>query len=87
MVWVNYDPGCPAILNVHGNALRPGLGSLSRLFDLGTFDRIWRRSLRQLVRECLTLCRLAFLRGPFCCFGHGRIIPHIFACHIKTLSA
>jgi len=57
MVWVSYDPRCPAILNVHRNAWRARLGSLSRLFDLGTFDRFWRRSLRQLVGERLTFCR------------------------------
>jgi hypothetical protein len=29
---------------VHGNAWRAGFGSLSRLFDLATFDRMRRRS-------------------------------------------
>jgi hypothetical protein len=42
------------------------------LFDLGTFDRIRRRSLRQLVGECLLFCSSAFLLGPFF-FGCGRI--------------
>jgi hypothetical protein len=58
---------------VHSNAWRAGFGSLSRLFDLGTFDRIRRGSLRQLVGKCLILCRFAFVRGAFFCFGHGRI--------------
>jgi hypothetical protein len=62
-----------AILYVHSNAGSAGFGSPSRLFDLGTFDWIWRRSLRQLGGECLILCRFAFVRGAFFGFGHGQI--------------
>jgi hypothetical protein len=62
---VDYASCLPAILYVHSNALRAGFGSLSRLFDLGTFDWIWRRSLRKLVGECLILCCFVFLRGLF----------------------
>src|SRR5262249_52819262 len=70
---VDYASCFPEILNVHNNAWRAPRGALSRFLDLGTFDWIWRRSLRQLVGECLSLCRFAFLRSPFCCFAHGRI--------------
>jgi hypothetical protein len=63
---VNYVSCFPAILYVHSNAGSAGFGSPSRLFDLGTFDWIWRRPFRQLVGECLILCRFAFRCGPFC---------------------
>jgi hypothetical protein len=43
---VNYAYPLPAILYVHSNTRRAGLRSLYRLFDLGTLDRIRRRSRR-----------------------------------------
>src|SRR5271166_6612383 len=46
------------VLNVHSNAWRAGLGSLSRFVDLRTLDLIRRQSLCQLVGECLILCRV-----------------------------
>jgi len=61
---VNYASCFPAILYVHGNAGSAGFGSPSRLFDLGTFDWIWRRSLRELGGERF-LRRFAFRRDPF----------------------
>jgi hypothetical protein len=66
MARVNYWCPCLAILYMHSNAWRAGLGPFSRLFDLDTFDLIRRRSLRQLVSESLILRRLVFFRGPFC---------------------
>jgi hypothetical protein len=65
-----------------GYARSVGLGSLSRLFDLGTFERVRRRSLRQLGDECLILCRSVFRRSRFCDLGQGRIIAHILAGHV-----
>jgi hypothetical protein len=41
---------------VHSDAWRAGFGSLSRLFNLSTFDGMRRRSLRQLVGERLIRC-------------------------------
>jgi hypothetical protein len=39
------------------NPWRAGFGAPSRLFDLGTFDWIRRRSIRQFIGESLPLCR------------------------------
>src|SRR5262245_31903443 len=73
---VRVDYWCPrrAIVYVHGDAWRAGFGSLSRLFDLSTFGGMRRRSLRQLVGECLMLSGWRFLHRALCCFGHGRAL-------------
>jgi hypothetical protein len=70
---------CSALIDSGGNARRPGFGSPFRLFNRGTFDRIRRQSLRQLVGECLILRRFAVLRGPF-----HFCQQWIFPTHIKT---
>jgi len=54
----------------------------SRFFNCCTLDCIRRRSLRQFVDECLSLCRSAFRRSRFCYLGQGQIIAHRLANHV-----
>jgi hypothetical protein len=61
---VNYGSLLPAILDAN-HAWRAGFGPSSRLFDRGTFDRVRRRSLRQLGGERPILRRFAFRCGRF----------------------
>src|ERR1700722_1467376 len=70
---------CSTLIVSGGNARRSSFSSLSCLFNRGTFDRIRRQSLRQLVGECLILRRFALLRGPF-----HFCQQWVFPTHIKT---
>ena len=49
----------------------------------GRFASFLHRAQREIaIGESLILCYFAFVRGPFCYFGHEWIIPN----HIKTPS-